>query len=66
MNFNQIVAFRMSFGGEGLFDVFSGESGASAVEAKTNGEGKRKMDDPVGTALFLFYNSFDNPHFSDN
>ena len=47
----------MSFGGEGLFDVFSGESGASAVEAKSNGEGKRKIDDPVGTSAFLFYYS---------
>ncbi|CBY08831.1 unnamed protein product [Oikopleura dioica] len=38
----------MSFGGEGLFDVFSGESGAhTGVEAKTNGEGKRKNDEPI-------------------
>ena len=38
----------MSFGGEGLFDVFSGESGAqTGVDEKTNGEGKRKNDEPI-------------------
>ena len=46
----------MSFGGEGLFDVFSGESGAPTVEGKTNGEGKRKNAEPIGnTRDFIDY-----------
>ena len=49
----------MSFGGEGLFDVFSGESGSqTGVEVKANGDGKRKNDEPISknVTFKLYFN----------